>query len=392
MRKYLLKRLFSSFVALFFFLTFMFFVAQIIVPTDFTTQFALSLNRERREKLAAELGIDQPLWTRYIAWFGRLLHGNLGTSFYGYPVLDQLKSLIPYTLLVFLTGTMIAFLLGKWLGKVTAWRGSGLFSGTLTFSAISLYTSFPPWLSFLITYFFARRLRFFRSPRTQDPFTPVGNAIWRETVWTPEQVMLNMVGAALALWIVLALLNYALWRWQRRSIPTLGILILLAAGSAGAWYAFGFGPEAFDVMGVAGLPILTYVLLSFGETMLIMQTSMMGTLKEAYIATARAKGLPEREVRNKHAARNALLPVFSRLVISLPSLLTGLVIVEDVLKWPGISGALFTSLYQQDIPMVMGALLLVGVLSVIARLVLDVLYVYLDPRIRYNGGELRRIG
>jgi peptide/nickel transport system permease protein len=148
---------------------------------------------------------------------------------------------------------------------------------------------------------------------------------------------------------------------------------------------------AFEVLSVTASPVLLYVLLSFGETMLVMQTSMQDTLGEEYITAAQAKGIPDRVVRDRHAARNALLPVLSRLLISLPYLLTGLVIVEDVVGWRGMSQALFDSLYQQDMPTVMGGLLVVGVIASVARLVLDVLYAYLDPRIRhrtYSAGKL----
>jgi peptide/nickel transport system permease protein len=121
--------------------------------------------------------------------------------------------------------------------------------------------------------------------------------------------------------------------------------------------------------------------------MVIMQSTMTEVMKEEYIKAARAKGLPERVVREKHAARNALLPVLSRLFISLPYLLAGIVIIEDSVNWPGMGTMMFTSLYWQDIPVVMGVLLMIGVLALIARLFLDVLTAYMDPRIRFGEGE-----
>jgi peptide/nickel transport system permease protein len=117
--------------------------------------------------------------------------------------------------------------------------------------------------------------------------------------------------------------------------------------------------------------------------MTIMRSSMTEVLKEEYVTTARAKGLPASTVREKHAARNALLPVLSRLVITLPYLLTGIVIIEDSLNWPGVGSWMWLSLYWQDIPVVMGILLVVGFISLVARLFLDILAAYLDPRIRY---------
>ena len=389
MIRYLSKRALSSLIALFLFLTFMFFVAEIMIPHDFTVQFGMTYTREQREQMQQEFGLDLPLWQRYLNWVRRLISGSLGTSFYGSPVVEVLKAFLPPTLLIFVTGTGIAFVFGQWLGKLTAWRGSGWLSNSATFSAIALYTTFPPWLAFLMTYFFARRLGWFR--RIDNPYRQLNREIWKGFALTPQAVMWRMLLALVAVALLLAVVNRVLRRTLQRRIPTLLYLPLLVAGLIASWFALGFVRQALDILSLAGLPILTYVLLSFGETMLIMQTSMADTLGESYVITARAKGLPNCVVRDKHAARNALLPVLSRLVVSLPYLLTGLVIVEDVLRWPGISGALFYSLYQQDIPVVMGALLMVGVLSAVARLILDVLYVYLDPRLRCETGPSGRL-
>ncbi len=113
-----------------------------------------------------------------------------------------------------------------------------------------------------------------------------------------------------------------------------------------------------------------------------MRTSMIDTLHEEYIQTARAKGLPENIIRDRHAARNALLPVMSRLVISLPFLLSGMVMIEQILKWDGIGSTLFYAVGMQNIPLVVGTFLVIGVLSLLARMVLDIIQAALDPRIR----------
>jgi peptide/nickel transport system permease protein len=245
-------------------------------------------------------------------------------------------------------------------------------------------------------YFFARRLELLADFINFDPSYSLGRdlrrEIWGATTLSVPTVMLYVVVTLAGTGLVLAAVNWILGRTLRRRLPVLLFLPLMAAGSVGSWSILGFLPQALDVLYHASLPLATYVLLSFGETMLIMRTSMMDSLKEEYVNLARAKGLPERVVRDKHAARNALLPVFSRLIISLPYLLTGLVIIENEFGWPGMSGSLFSAMNNQDIPVVMGALLVVGVLSAVARLVLDVLYLYLDPRIRHGAGTSTRFG
>ena len=98
---------------------------------------------------------------------------------------------------------------------------------------------------------------------------------------------------------------------------------------------------------------------------------------------AKAKGLPDKAVRDKHAARNALLPVFTGLIINLPFIIGGGIITETVFSWPGMGLALLEGSQAGDIPLVMGAFLFIGTLALVAHLVADLSYGLLDPRIRY---------
>jgi peptide/nickel transport system permease protein len=125
-------------------------------------------------------------------------------------------------------------------------------------------------------------------------------------------------------------------------------------------------------------------LISFAGTMLLTRNSMLETLREDYIMAARAKGLPEHVVRDKHAARNAMLPVVTSFVFSMAFALDGGVITETVFSWPGMGLTLLTAAVAQDIPMAIGALVFTGALALTAHLVADIMYAYLDPRIRYT--------
>lgn len=258
--------------------------------------------------------------------------------------------------------------------------------------AVIFYTAFPPWLSFLVASCLSNRLALVREFRYSQigHKIPFMDKLWQNAIVTPAGVMLIIVATFVIVWLFLSLLHHLLAHKFHRRLPV-GIQVLLFVGLlVGSWYALGLGPWAVDVMATASSALITYILLSFGETLLIMRTSMADTLQEDYITTARAKGAPEAVVRDRHAARTALLPVLSRFIVSFPYMLTGVVIVEDVLGWPGISRSLFNSLYQQDMTMVMGALLFVGAVSAVARLLLDVVYAWLDPRVRYDRGRLRR--
>jgi peptide/nickel transport system permease protein len=118
--------------------------------------------------------------------------------------------------------------------------------------------------------------------------------------------------------------------------------------------------------------------------MLMMRNSMLETLREDYVMAARAKGLSEVEVRDKHAARNAFLPVFTDLTITIPFMLSGGIITETVFSWPGMGLTLLEAVQYEDVPLAMGALTFVGVLALVAHLVADIAYAFLDPRIRYQ--------
>ncbi len=406
MIRFLLRRAAWGLITLFVFLTIMFFATQILIPGDYASQFAMSgLGRAALDEMRHEMGLDLPLWQRYFVWLRNLFRGNLGLTYGGAPVFAILQAALPVTCLVFVSGTAIAFALGQWLGKVTVWGKAGRLATGSMFGAILLYTTFPPWLVWLVLLVFGPLINLLR----RMSGITYSRALWRTSPLSPQAVMWFMMLTVLVLVLVAVAANRRAKRMTRRRLRPAWYL-LLAAVALGLWFACGFGPQSLDILYFAILPIASYVLLTFGEIMLIMQTSMRDTLNEDYVQTARAKGLDEAVVRDRHAARNALLPVLSRLVISLPYLLTGLVFIEysfgfsgmgaanlfrtyfqaQEVYWLGVGTLLFGALSVQDIPVAMGTLLLVGVIFMAARLFLEVMYAYLDPRIRFGARGMRR--
>jgi peptide/nickel transport system permease protein len=386
MTRYITKQAAMSLIKLFLFISLMFFIVQIVMPYDFVDQFAMFLNRAERERLRAQLGYDLPLYRQYFNWVIRLLHGDLGVSGWGYPVIRAFEYVLPPTLLVFVPGTLIAFVIGLFLGKRTAWRGPGILTGATTLTGITLFTSFPPWLAWLIAYLFGRQAAVSRGQGGLNSlqFPNIDRMLWVGSDLRPFEVahimFRHIVYVVLGVLLVVKVLELLI----KRKIPARIQLGLMAAIVGGIWYNQGIHPYAFDLMKSASLPLVTFVLLTFGETMVIMQSTMTEVMKSEYIQTARAKGIPDKVVREKHAARNALLPVISRFFVSLPYLLAGIVIIEDSVNWPGMGTTMFNSLYWQDIPVVMGFLLMIGVLALIIRLLLDVIAAYMDPRIRFG--------
>lgn len=388
MARYLIRQSLFSLVKLFLFATLMFFFIQILMPGDWVDQFSLFMSRAEREAMRVQLGLDLPIWQRYYEWLRSLITLDLGDSLTGEPMVAVLKQVIPPTLFVFVVGTAIAFLFGFWLGERTAWRGTGFLSSLTTLGGITLFTSFPPWLAYLFAYVFSGQQDFYvmgeQGGLRLARFRNLDIEIWRGTDLPPSTVVFRMFVSLVAVTILVLILRYVVRRLTKRRIPVLITLVLIAVGTVGSWYAVGMEAMALDILKLSWLAIVTYTVLSFGETMLIMQASMTEVLKEDYVTTAHAKGLPASAVRERHAVRNALLPVLSRLVISMPYLITGVVIIESAVGWPGMGTAMWNALYWQNMPVVMIVVLLVGVLSLVARLSLDILIAFLDPRIRYD--------
>ena len=147
--------------------------------------------------------------------------------------------------------------------------------------------------------------------------------------------------------------------------------------------ASGAGHLAWDIIMHMVLPVATLTLISFAGTMLLTRNSMLETMREDYVLAARAKGLPDKQVRDRHVARKALLPVVTSFVFSLAFAIDGGVIIETVFSWPGMGQTLVEAAVAEDLPLAVGAFVFVGIFVLVAHLVADVLYVYLDPRIRY---------
>lgn len=386
MTGYLARRVFSGLVTLFLFVSLVFFGTQAILPGDFVSQYALFLSSAESEEMRLNLGLDLPLGERYLHWLGQLLRGDLGRSFsdegMGQPVGEVILQALPATLLVFGLGTLIAFGAGQWLGRVTAWRSPRWFSRTATLGAIALYTSFPPWLAFLLVYLFVLKLRWL-------PLNASRGIFRQPEISHPELIVQLLLTFALAAALTAGaarLVPRFRRRWRLAAPVQLALLLLLWVGS---WLATDTLAEGVEVLRAAALPILIYSLLSFGEIMLIVRATMADSLNEQFIQTALAKGLTSAQVRDHHAARAAILPVVSRLVISLPFLFTGMVMIEQTVGWSGMGTTLLYALGVQNVPLMSGMFVAIGVTSLGARLGLDLLQLALDPRLRVRSAAGR---
>ena len=130
------------------------------------------------------------------------------------------------------------------------------------------------------------------------------------------------------------------------------------------------------------LPCLTLTVAYLGEYAIVMRSSLLDTMREDYLVLARAKGMREVLVRNRHAVPNALLPVVTLIAINFGLVLSGAIAVETIFSWPGLGLATFDALNGPDLPMLQGLFLVFSAAVIVCNLIADLLYAYLDPRVR----------
>jgi peptide/nickel transport system permease protein len=265
------------------------------------------------------LGLDRPVLDQYGSYMWRLLHGNLGYSFYNSsPVRSLIWQRVPVTLSLALGAAVLWLLIGISAGVLAATRPRSLADRAVTVTALFFY-SMPSFLLGVIVFY----LLFYRLH-----LAGVG--------WFPGNGYVAFTNNPL--------------RWaQHLVLPWFTLALVTAA---------------------------TYARLTRG--------SMLDVLGEDFIRTARAKGLTERRVIYRHGLRSALTPVVTQFGIDFGTLLGGVIIVENIFGLPGLGQQAVQSVLQQDLPVVIGTIVLAAAFIVVANIVVDVLYGILDPRVRVH--------
>lgn len=387
MLKFIAKRLVQMAFLFFLFLSLVFFLLQ-AQPGNIASQFINpTIPAEVQQQILARLGLDGSIWSQWWNYVSNFFTGNLGVSFSQYPqsVFDVISERIPRTLFLFTFATLLSYVLGFALGKRLAWRRGGFSEGSVTVGGVLLYTIFYPWFGILMILFFASYLGWFPISGFLTP------EFWRNAPFTGNQVfgqlLLSLAIAATVLVIGIVLSRRSEERSTARTIrrASYGLSVLVFIGF---WLLRPeMRPYALDIVHHTVLPVVTLALVAFAGTMLLTRSSMLETLKEDYILTARAKGVPEKDIRDRHAARNALLPVVTSFILGLAFIIGGGVVTETIFGWPGMGSLLLTATVIEDVPLATGALGFIGILALLAHLLVDILYSVLDPRVRIAAGN-----
>ncbi|MEX2623776.1 MAG: ABC transporter permease [Acidimicrobiia bacterium] len=389
---FLARRVVWALASLLAFATVVFFAVNLLIPYDYATNYWWQGGTRLMMEMREVLGLGRSIWVRYLEYMSDLLTGGVGVGLDGTPVIDQVMAALPITLLTFGAAGVVAYLLGDWLGRLVAWKRSRVLAGAASTVSVVLFTSFPPWLAFLLIYFGAGPLLRARSV--------VGLPVDSSPLWTGRLIDESDVIAALAVAVIIGLVVALLLRgWGKRYDRRLVVWLAMPVALIGVGLAMsllGVGDLALDVLFRAdrslsigeGSPLIAaiaLILIAFGETMLIARAGVSAEMTEDYVLVAHAKGLPDRVVRDHHVGRNAVLPTLSRFLTGVPYLLTGLIILEREFRLGGLSSLFFVSIEEANTPLIIGTLLMMGVIGVAARVVLDLLHFTLDPRIRVPG-------
>ena len=212
-------------------------------------------------------------------------------------------------------------------------------------------------------------------------------AIKRYSLFDQAATIFSYVGFAMPtfwLGLMLIVLFGATLRW----LPVSGMIDARtspAFGTAEYWTFFGANPVTaiLDLGKHLILPVITLVAVSIAGDSRFVRASMLEALGQDYVRTARAKGLPNRVVTFRHALRNALLPVVTNIGLEIPFLFSGALVTESIFSWPGIGRLTITAITSFDYSVLMGIFMITGLLVILANLLADVLYAFVDPRIKY---------
>jgi len=272
-----------------------------------------------RAQVIAAMGFDLPLYERFLVYLKSMFTFNFGYNVGGVlsgPVMDTITMYAPYTILLLGSSTVAAFIIGIYLGVISAAKRGKLLDVASFTTLLFLYAMPSFWIGTLLLVFFSYSLGIF----------PI---------------------------------------------------------NAEAYFSSFKGIAYFSALLKAMiLPFTSLLVVSIGGVYLIMRSTTIDVISEDYITMAKAKGLPNSTILYKHALRNAILPIITIFAISMGFILSGAVITETIFSWPGLGYWTFVAIETLDFPLEQAIFFVISVMVVAANFIADLLYGFLDPRIR----------
>jgi peptide/nickel transport system permease protein len=320
-RTYVLRRGLQALGTLLVIVTMLFFLFRLGLPDPTAALVTEGLTPEDRAAVRERFGLDRPLIEQYGIYLGNVVRGDFGTSFhYKAPVASIIWEKLANTMILMLVAIAMAYAIGIPLGALLAWRRG----------------------------------------RRGDTYGIVLGLVFRSApmFWTGMLAIL-VFGVGLG--------------W----LPTSGMRTL-------PYEAATFFDKilTLDFLLHLILPATIIALFYLGSPLLIMRNTMLEVYGEDFIEMARAKGLRERDILYRHAARNALLPVVTQMAVTIGLAAGGQVVVEVVFSWPGLGREILQAVRTSDFPLAQATFLLMAVLVIAMNFLADMLYGALDPRVK----------
>jgi peptide/nickel transport system permease protein len=318
----LIRRIGVAVVVLFIALILNFIIPR-LMPGDAADIYAAAGRLTEVERLAIvkRFGLDESILTQFWRYITNAFRGDFGQSFQYYPrgVASKILEALPWSLFLILNAMILQVIVAFIIGSTSAWRAGGKFDASIQAISLALWATPMFWLAMIALLVFGYQFGWF----------PLG----------------GQMSVAL-------------------DYPTIFHRIQ-------------------DMYYHATLPIAVLVVNQFGGYQLIMRNTMVTTLREHYITTAEAKGASDNRVKFRHAARNAMLPMVTSVGLRFSLAVAGSIFTETIFSYNGVGRLIFSSVGERDYPMLQGCFFILSCSVIIANFVVDILYQYLDPRIRY---------
>jgi peptide/nickel transport system permease protein len=322
MKTYLLNRILGSFLVLISVLVINFLVVNLAPgnPVIFMGGETGLVSKEYMDYMMKKWGLDKPVHERLLLYMYNVLQGDLGISYrYLEPVSKLILERIPTTLMITVPSIILGFIIGTLLATISANRAGSILDSFLSTFAMVFHSVPLFWLGI---------------------------------------VLINVFSVNLKL------------------VPATGMVSAQLMGKTGSFEYY------LDIVKHAILPVTTLTLGVFPAYFRLTKSVVMDQLTEDYVLTLQAMGLPKFKILYKHVLRNALLPAITLLGLQLGFAFAGAAIIENVFAWPGIGGLMLNAISARDYPLIMGIFLFVTTMVIVANILVDIVYGYLDPRIR----------
>jgi peptide/nickel transport system permease protein len=320
---YVARRAAVAFATLFVLASLLFILFRLVPGDPTLTVLSPALSPENQAELRQRFGLDQPLIVQYALYLTNMATGHFGISFSrATPVVALIGERVVNTLVLMVPALILAYLVGIFGGALIAWKRGSLLEKSVTLFAIVFRAAPIFWMCIVFIVLFSHWLGIF-----------------------PEGHMLT---------------------------PGLS--------SEGGVEQF----VSLDFFRHLALPLLVMTIYYGCYPLLVMRTSMLEVLHDDFIELCKAKGLSERTVVFRHALRASLLPITSSVALLAAYAVAGSVLVEAVFSWPGVGLLMVEAVLDSDYPVAQAAFLLIAVLTVLGNLIADMLYGFVDPRIRYG--------